>query len=87
MKMINLQNKMATKKVKYAMALRISQNEYQKSTFYMESFTLFSNSAHLLDYIYRPTIAPIPRPEGYLRIRRCIHTHIFDFLQILVSYR
>ena len=52
MKMINLQNKMAvkvTKKVKYATALYHKINA-TRSTFYMESFMLFSKSAHLLDY-------------------------------------
>ena len=50
--MINLQNNMAvkvTKKVKYAMALYYKINA-RRSTFYMESFMLFSKSAHLLDY-------------------------------------
>ena len=50
--MINLQNKMAvkvTKKVKYAMALYHKINA-TRGTFYMESFMLFSKSAHLLDY-------------------------------------
>ena len=52
MKMINLQNKMAvkvTKKVKYATALYHKINA-TRSTSYMESFMLFSKSAHFLDY-------------------------------------
>ena len=51
-KKINHQNKMAvkvTKKVKYAMALYYKIN-VTRSTFYMENFMLFSNSAQLLDY-------------------------------------
>ena len=51
-KTINLQNKMAvkvTKKVKYATALYHKINA-TRIKFYMESFTLFSKSAHLLDY-------------------------------------
>ena len=50
--MINFQNRMAvkvTKKVKYAMALYHKIN-VARSTFYMESFILFSKSAQLLDY-------------------------------------
>ena len=38
-----------TKKVKYATALYHKINA-TRSTFYMESFMLFSKSAHLLDY-------------------------------------
>ena len=38
-----------TKKVKYTMALYHKIN-VTKSTFYMESFMLFSKSAQLLDY-------------------------------------
>ena len=52
MKMINFQNEMAvkvTKKVKYATALYHKINA-TRSTFYMESFMLFSKSAHLVDY-------------------------------------
>ena len=50
--MRNLKNKMAVKvnkKVKYAMAL-YHKIKARRSTFYMESFMLFSKSAHLLDY-------------------------------------
>ena len=50
-KTINLQNKMAvkvTKKVKYATALYHKINA-TRSTFYMESFMLFSKSSHFLD--------------------------------------
>ena len=50
--MINLQNKMAvkvTKKVKYATALYHKINA-TRSAFNMESFMLFSKSAHLLDH-------------------------------------
>ena len=50
--MISLQNRMAvkvTKKVKYAMALYHRIN-VARSTFYMDSFMLFSKSAQLLDY-------------------------------------
>ena len=50
--MINLQNEMAvkvTKKVKYTMALNHKINA-TRSTFYMESFVLFSKSAHLSHY-------------------------------------
>ena len=38
-----------TKKVKYATALYHKINT-RRSTFYMESFILFSKSTHLLDY-------------------------------------
>ena len=51
-KMTSFQNKMTikvTKKVKYAMALHHKINA-KRSTFYMESFMLFSKSAHLLHY-------------------------------------
>ena len=50
--MIKLQNKMAikvTKKVKDAMALYHKINVI-RSTFYIESFMLFSKSTQLLDY-------------------------------------
>ena len=52
MKTINLSNKMAvkvTKMVKYAMALYHKINAL-RSTFYMESFVLFSKGAHFSDY-------------------------------------
>ena len=48
-KMINLENKMAVKVTKKATALYHKINA-TRSTFYMESFILFSKSAHLLDY-------------------------------------
>ena len=51
-KIINLQNKMAvkvTKKIKYAIALYRKINA-TRSTFYMESFMLFSKSSQLLHY-------------------------------------
>ena len=50
--MINLQNKMAvkvTKKVKYVVALYHKIN-VTRSTFYMESFMLFSKSAQPSQY-------------------------------------
>ena len=50
--MIYLKNKMAvkvTKKVKYAMAL-YHKIKARTNTFYMESFIIFSKSAHFLDY-------------------------------------
>ena len=50
--MLYLKNKTAvkvTKKVKYPMAL-YHKIKARTNTFYMESFMLFSKSAHLLDY-------------------------------------
>ena len=54
--MINLQNKMAVK-VKYAMALYHKMNA-TRSTFYIQSFMLYSRSAHLLHYA-APLLGPI----------------------------